>query len=233
MGPEVGRTGANVQVLSLRPSKEFTSHRTHGATFTPLPQRLCKLMVCAQCACSSGDILCQQDQRRSGGARLWERVGVSDIQTRGECRRKVVQWLKKSHVRALDGCRQIAMRISFASFVFFGIHAVALLWTTSVEDPRVHMPSGFWSVKVAAWIGALIGVFHWRQIGGLIDNCKAKIMDHQSATWLGGSSLCNSVLPVRLHLKSSLYCRLQVQGSRECKKGKQRETDVPCSCLFS
>lgn len=55
---------------------------------------------------------------------------------------------------------QIAMRISFANFVFFALHAVVLFKTTKTEgDPRVHLHTGFWSAKLLLWVGALIGFF--------------------------------------------------------------------------
>eukprot|EP00983_Pelagomonas_calceolata_P074299 1152502-Pelagomonas_calceolata.AAC.1 len=50
------------------------------------------------------------------------------------------------------------MRISFANFVFFALHAVVLFKTTKTEgDPRVHLHTGFWSAKLLLWVGALIG----------------------------------------------------------------------------
>ncbi|KAF5840654.1 serine incorporator/TMS membrane protein [Dunaliella salina] len=55
---------------------------------------------------------------------------------------------------------QIAMRISFANFVFFALHAVVLFWAPKTDgDPRVHLHTGFWSAKLLLWVGALVGFF--------------------------------------------------------------------------
>ena len=54
-------------------------------------------------------------------------------------------------------CRQIAQRISFANFLFFALHALVTLLTSSESDPRIHVHTSFWAFKPLVWVGALIG----------------------------------------------------------------------------
>lgn len=73
------------------------------------------------------------------------------------------------HIGAFDYCsgptaaacggKMIAIRISFANFVFFGFHALALLWCTREEDPRVGFHTSCWIPKFLAWGGIIVGFF--------------------------------------------------------------------------
>eukprot|EP00197_Chlamydomonas_leiostraca_P006389 CAMPEP_0202866810 /NCGR_PEP_ID=MMETSP1391-20130828/8372_1 /ASSEMBLY_ACC=CAM_ASM_000867 /TAXON_ID=1034604 /ORGANISM="Chlamydomonas leiostraca, Strain SAG 11-49" /LENGTH=381 /DNA_ID=CAMNT_0049546795 /DNA_START=130 /DNA_END=1272 /DNA_ORIENTATION=- len=54
---------------------------------------------------------------------------------------------------------QIAMRISFANFSFFALHALLLLGMTKESDPRIYGHASFWGLKLLLWAGALVGFF--------------------------------------------------------------------------
>lgn len=62
-----------------------------------------------------------------------------------------------THIPIAGG--QIAIRISFANFCFFALHALLTLGMTKEGDPRVDLHSGFWAPKLLAWAAALIGFF--------------------------------------------------------------------------
>mmetsp|Transcript_36425 Transcript_36425/g.81073 ORF Transcript_36425/g.81073 Transcript_36425/m.81073 type:complete len:392 (+) Transcript_36425:260-1435(+) len=55
--------------------------------------------------------------------------------------------------------QQVAMRISFANFCFFALHAVLTLFLTKESDPRVGLHAGLWLWKTVLWLGTLIGFF--------------------------------------------------------------------------
>ncbi|GAX84985.1 hypothetical protein CEUSTIGMA_g12406.t1 [Chlamydomonas eustigma] len=57
------------------------------------------------------------------------------------------------------GGQEVAIRISFANFCYFALHAVVLMFIKQEEDPRTQLHGSFWLWKALLWSGVLVGFF--------------------------------------------------------------------------
>ncbi len=57
-------------------------------------------------------------------------------------------------------CLQIAMRISFANFIFYILHAILMFNLRYQEDPRLDIQCSGWLLKLCIWAGLLVGFFY-------------------------------------------------------------------------
>ncbi|GLC60406.1 hypothetical protein PLESTB_001608800 [Pleodorina starrii] len=68
-------------------------------------------------------------------------------------------------VRSCAG-KQVALRVSFANLVWFGLHFLVCLLLKRADDPRVDLHAGLWLWQLVTWLGTLIG-FMWMPASAL------------------------------------------------------------------
>jgi hypothetical protein len=66
---------------------------------------------------------------------------------------------QESAYAGVCGGQEVAIRISFANFCFFVLHAVVLMFIKQEEDPRVQLHGSFWLWKTLLWAGVIVGFF--------------------------------------------------------------------------
>jgi hypothetical protein len=52
------------------------------------------------------------------------------------------------------------MRISFANFIFYILHAILMFNLRYQEDPRLDIQCSGWLLKLCIWAGLLVGFFY-------------------------------------------------------------------------
>ncbi len=68
-------------------------------------------------------------------------------------------YCSESQYASLCSGKQVAVRISFANFVFFAAHCVLLLCCVHEDDVRAPLHTSLWFWKLLAWAGTIVGFF--------------------------------------------------------------------------
>ncbi len=53
--------------------------------------------------------------------------------------------------------KEVAVRISFATFSFFMLHAILMFMCKHEEDPRVALHTSLWGLRLLVWAGGCDG----------------------------------------------------------------------------